>query len=71
MSLSAYLIGDKVWIVNTDKTADPETPKTLPIGSVVLESGEALDFASQIIEAVTKVRFPANQKARKAGRVKA
>ncbi len=55
--LSAYRIGTKdpsIWIVSTSVAAEPATPRTLPIGSIVLTFDEAEALAEQIRKAVTK-----------------
>ena len=51
MSLSAYAIGGKVWIVRTDELAQSEVPKTLPIGSVILTPQEAQRLSEQLTKA--------------------
>jgi hypothetical protein len=53
MSLSAYAIGDKVWLVHTDSVAEPGVPNTLPIGSIILTPDEAVALKEQLVEAFT------------------
>jgi len=54
MALSAYRLGSKIWIVATERLADPTVPRTLPVGSVVLTVPEARLLAQQIIDAAAK-----------------
>ena len=49
--ISAYRIGDHIYLVATDQLADPGPP-LLPMGSPRLTLSEAMDFAVQILEAV-------------------
>jgi hypothetical protein len=50
--ISAYPIGSKVWLVHTPKVADPDVPRTLPIGSIVLTVEQAKDVRHQLIAAI-------------------
>jgi len=50
--ISAYRIGDHIYLVATDQVADPGPPDLLPMGSPQLTLSEAMDFALQILEAV-------------------
>ena len=52
--ISAYRISDHVYLVNTRDVADPELPRTLPIGSPRLTLDEARRLADQIIAAAAK-----------------
>lgn len=54
MSLSAYPIRNKVWLVRTDEVAEKDVPATLPLGSVILEPGEAIDLYLQLGMAIEK-----------------
>ncbi len=54
MSMSAYRIGKKVWLVHTEQAAHAELPQNLPIGSVVLTTDEAASLAYQILAAASK-----------------
>ena len=54
MSISAYPIGNKVWLVRTDEVAQDKVPETLPIGSVTLEPGAAIDLYLQLGMAIEK-----------------
>ncbi len=49
--ISAYAIGSKVYVLSTAKAADPEMPRTLPIGSPALTAREALACAAQMKDA--------------------
>ncbi len=51
MSMSAYRIGSKVYLIHTENPADPVAPRTLPIGSPSFTLPEARRLAAQIIEA--------------------
>ena len=51
MAISAYAIGNKVWLVSTETTAEDKVPATLPIGSIVLMPMEAWELAQQIDQA--------------------
>ena len=51
MSLSAYTIGERVWVVHTGTVAEESVPETLPIGSVVLTPHEAKTLGAQMIHA--------------------
>lgn len=52
--ISAYRISDHVYLVSTRDVADPELPRTLPIGSPRLTLEEARRLCDQIIAAVAK-----------------
>lgn len=54
MSLSAYAIGNKVWLVRTDEVAQKDVPETLPMGSFVIEPGPAVDLYLQLGMAIEK-----------------
>jgi hypothetical protein len=54
--ISAYALGEKVWLVRTDKTAQVEFPQTIPIGSVVLTEQDAKAFTQQLGMARAAVR---------------
>ena len=46
--ISAYPIGKQVWLVHTDKVAEPLPPTTLPIGSIILTAAEATALIDQL-----------------------
>lgn len=52
--ISAYRISDHVYLVSTNTVADPELPRTLPIGSPRLTLDEARALADQIVAATAK-----------------
>ncbi len=54
MSMSAYRIGDKVYLIHTFQAADPTLPRTLPIGSPSLTLAEARKLSDQIYAAAAK-----------------
>ena len=54
--VSAYAIGERIWIVATEKTADENIPRTLPMGSLVLTEEEAKAFTRQLGMARAAVR---------------
>jgi hypothetical protein len=49
--ISAYRIGDHIYLVGTDEVADPNPPALLPIGSTQLTLEQALLLAAQITSA--------------------
>ena len=49
--ISAYAIGKQVWLIHTDKVAEPIPPTTLPIGSLILTPADATALIDQLSEA--------------------
>jgi hypothetical protein len=55
MSVSAYPIGGRVWIVRTDVTADPTPPSILPASSIAIDADDAARLGAQILAAGVRV----------------
>lgn len=60
MSISAYVIGGKVWLVHTEKVAQETVPATLPISSVVLTPEEVKALTAQLYECRAKISVGAS-----------
>jgi hypothetical protein len=56
--ISAYRIGDYVYIIETELVADPKLPDLLPIGSLRLDAREAMDLTLQLLEACASYVIP-------------
>ncbi len=54
--MSAYLISNKIYLVHTRNVAQPEMPRTLPIGSATFTPDEAVLLAHQILDAAKKAK---------------
>ena len=59
MSISAYAIGGKVWLVRTETVAQKDVPTTLPIGSVVLTPDEVKALTDQLYRARAQISVDA------------
>lgn len=51
MSVSAFAIGGRVWLVGTREVAEDQIPETLPLGSIVLDPRDAIRLGAQIHDA--------------------
>lgn len=60
MSLSAYAIRDKIWLVATERVAEPDCGADPPLGSIMLTPDDAYKLSAQIYAAQRAVRqrFP-------------
>jgi hypothetical protein len=51
VSVSAFAIGGKVWLVGTEEVASDTIPQTLPLGSIILTPDQAVKLGAQIHDA--------------------